>query len=168
MKSLGLIFAALFSLSAAHADPPFSQSAQLVMSAIVQGKTVQGLGGMFPATFQAMAIPYRAKGDACMSVGLMRIAASVIENWKLCQGRLERLPGLSPRFAPSADPQLLELLAQAERSAATNGPQTLEWEGYQIIVRQHQGSSQDGCFNVESLVVLGDELVSRRLSSVCP
>jgi hypothetical protein len=168
MKFLSLFFAAAISVGAAQADPPFSQSAQLVTSAIIQGKTIRGLGGMFPATFQAMAIPYRMQGDACVSVGLIRIATSEVENWRYCQGRLERLPGLSPKLAPGGNPQLLDVITQAERSTASNHPKTFEWEDYEIIVRQHQESSPDGCRNVESLILLGEELVSRRLSNVCP
>jgi len=166
-KSLALISAVIFSIPVAQADPPFTLSAQLVISAVSQGRTIQGLGGRIPATFQAIAVPYRMNGDDCVNVGLIKIATTEIENWQYCRGSLERLPGKSPKLSPASNPQILEVITEAERMAGNNGQKTLEWGDYEVIARQLPSSSPKGCRSVESIVLVDGQLVSRRLSNVC-
>jgi len=167
MKLIEFVVIAAISIGAAHADPPFDESVQLVLNAVSQGRTVQGRGRLGQSTFSAMAVPYRLEGDDCISIGLLRIASATVEDWRLCDGRLERLPGRSPRLTPTSSAEMADAVRQTEQAAATASHKFAEWRDYQILARRLPEADAKGCVKVESLILIDGLLLSRNLASIC-
>jgi len=151
----------------AQADGPFNESVQLVLNSVVQRHTVQGRGRTGQSTFQAMAVPYQIEGDDCVSIGLIRIASATVEDWHLCNGRLEQLPTRSPKLAPTSNPQVVETVKQAEQVAVSSGQMLSKWGDYQILARRLPETDANGCVKVESLILIDGLLLSRDARSIC-
>lgn len=164
-----LVIAAISTIGTglAKADSPFTESVQLVLNAVSQGRTVQGRGRQGQTTFSAVAVPYQLEGDDCISIGLIRMASTTVEDWRLCDGRLEQLPGRSPRLAPTSSPEMAEAVHQTELTAAAAGRKFTEWRDYQILARRLPETDTDGCVKVESLILIDGLLLSRSVASIC-
>lgn len=114
-----------------------------------------------------MAVPYRIEGDECVSIGLIRIASNSVENWRWCQGELERLPGFSPKLSPTNNPQVAETVGQARRRAIQSGHAMTMHGKYRILVRRVEDSEPSGCHKVESIILLDGLLLSRDVAGIC-
>lgn len=163
-----LVLIGTLGIGPALADTPFTESVQLVLNAVSQGHTVQGRGRLGQTTFAAMAVPYQLEGDDCISIGLMRIASATIEDWRLCNGRLEQLPGRSPRLTPTASPEMAEAVRQTEQAAASTGGKLADWRDYRILARRLPEADVNGCTKVETLILIDGLMISRNVASICP
>lgn len=151
----------------AQTDVAFNQSAQLVLNAVSQGRSVQGFAGAGPYSYQAIAVPYRRAGDECISVGLIHVAMLSIQNWRLCRGRLEQLPMHSPSLTPTTNPRVAAVVAQAEETAANSSGARVEWGDYEILARRLAEPDANDCPRVESIVLIDGLLLSRQVRSQC-
>lgn len=167
MKVPGFLLLALIGTCSAQTDAVFNQSAQLILNAVSQGRSVQGFAGAGPFSYQAIAVPYRRAGDECISIGLIRVATLSIQNWRLCRGRLEQLPMRSPSLLPTTDPRIAAVVAQAEQAAANSGGERVEWGDYEILARRLTEPDANDCPRVESIILIDGLLLSRQVSSQC-